>query len=254
MESSWFKDSELQKFILYHSRLEPGDKLAGKVIEVRTDNRLLIDFGRFRALAEAPFALETGDIIHVVVESRLPKLKLRLEAAPSHSFISPQSPEILLQFNAVPEQPWHHVVLLLQNVLHCNHVAQILFPSQLGIAQALEDASNTVKLKVFPPITPEFESQPQKLSLLVQTSQLEKIRVDFLSVPKEKKLNITYFVKSEDVKVSIESFLPRLRKSLDKLFAHLVLNVFQSELSISRFETEELEKQTGSQQVLDLNV
>ncbi len=254
MESSWFKDSELQKFIIYHSRLEPGDKLAGKVIEVRTDNRVLIDFGRFRALAEAPFALQAGDIIHVVVESRHPKLKLRLEAAPSHSFVSSQGHETVLQFHAVPEQQWRHVVVLLQKVLHGNHVAHTLFPAQLGIPQTLEDPTRTVKLKVFPPIPPEVESQPEKLSLLVQTPRLEKIRVDFLLFPREKKLNITYFVKSEDVKASMESFLPILRKSLENRFTHLVLNVFQSELSISRFEAEELEKQTGSLQVLDLNV
>jgi hypothetical protein len=81
MDFTRFKDSELQKFILYHARLEPGDKLEGKVIEVRKDNKVLFDFGRFRALAETNLTVKPNEKIKVIVVARVPKLKLRLEAS-----------------------------------------------------------------------------------------------------------------------------------------------------------------------------
>ncbi len=71
--------SELERFIVNHSTLKTGDKLEGKVIQVKINGNLLIDFGKFRAVAETRFPFKEGDIIYVVVESKKPKLKLRLE-------------------------------------------------------------------------------------------------------------------------------------------------------------------------------
>jgi hypothetical protein len=71
--------SELERFILSHAALKPGDKLEGKVIQVKSPNRVLIHFGTFRAVAEIEFPLQEGAIIHVVVVSKKPKLQLRLE-------------------------------------------------------------------------------------------------------------------------------------------------------------------------------
>jgi hypothetical protein len=81
MDFTRFRDSELQKFILHHAKLVPGDKLAGTVIEVRRDNKVLIDFGKFRALAETPLIVKPGEKINVIVITRKPKLKLRLEGS-----------------------------------------------------------------------------------------------------------------------------------------------------------------------------
>lgn len=72
--------SELERFIMNHEALQPGDKLEGKIIDIKPNRNLLIDFGDFRALAEAAFPIKVGDIIHVVVESKYPKLRLKLEA------------------------------------------------------------------------------------------------------------------------------------------------------------------------------
>ena len=71
--------SELERFILNHTALKPGDKLEGKVIQVKSPNRVLIHFGKFRAVAEIEFPLQQGEIINVVVVSKRPKLQLRLE-------------------------------------------------------------------------------------------------------------------------------------------------------------------------------
>jgi ribosomal protein S1 len=72
-------DSELEKFILGHEALNPGDKLEGKVIQVKPGGKVLIDFGKFRAVAESPFPIKEGEVIHVKVVAKRPKLKLRLE-------------------------------------------------------------------------------------------------------------------------------------------------------------------------------
>jgi hypothetical protein len=73
-------DSELEKFILGHESLKPGDKLAGKVIQVKSGGKILVDFGKFRAVAKNQFPVKEGEIIHVIVVAKRPKLKLRLEA------------------------------------------------------------------------------------------------------------------------------------------------------------------------------
>jgi len=72
--------SELERYILNHAVLKPGDKLEGKVIQVKANGNLLVDFKRFRAVAETRFSMKEGDIIRVVVVSKRPKLKLRIEA------------------------------------------------------------------------------------------------------------------------------------------------------------------------------
>lgn len=58
--------------------LRVGDKLVGRVIEVKSNRKALIDFGRFRALAELEFSVKKGEVINVkVIEKGVP-LRLSL--------------------------------------------------------------------------------------------------------------------------------------------------------------------------------
>jgi ribosomal protein S1 len=75
----FFVGSELEKFILNQEFLGPGDKLDGKIIEIRKDGKALIDFGAFRALAEIKFPIKTGETLRVIVEAKESQLKLRLD-------------------------------------------------------------------------------------------------------------------------------------------------------------------------------
>jgi ribosomal protein S1 len=75
----FFAGSELEKFILNHELLGPGDKLDGKIIEIKKDGKALIDFGAFRALAEIKFPIKTGETLRVIVDAKEPQLKLRLD-------------------------------------------------------------------------------------------------------------------------------------------------------------------------------
>ncbi|HLP44340.1 MAG TPA: hypothetical protein VK469_00230 [Candidatus Kapabacteria bacterium] len=74
-----FAGSELEKFILNHELLGPGDTLVGKIIEIKKDGKALIDFGAFRALAEIKFPINVGETIRVIVVAREPQLKLQLD-------------------------------------------------------------------------------------------------------------------------------------------------------------------------------
>jgi len=75
----FFVSSELEKFILNQELLGPGDKLDGKIIEIKKDGKALIDFGAFRALAEIKFPIKVGETLRVIVDAKVPQLKLRLD-------------------------------------------------------------------------------------------------------------------------------------------------------------------------------
>ncbi|MDQ1354193.1 MAG: hypothetical protein QG657_4502 [Acidobacteriota bacterium] len=74
-----FASSELEKFILNHELLGPGDKLDGKIIEIKKNGKVLIDFGAFRALAEIKFSIKPGETLRLIVDAKEPQLKLRLD-------------------------------------------------------------------------------------------------------------------------------------------------------------------------------
>ncbi len=71
--------SELEKFLIQQFRVQNGDRLEGKVLEVRPEGKALVDFGRFRALAEVKFPVQAGETLRVRVEEKGQQLRLALE-------------------------------------------------------------------------------------------------------------------------------------------------------------------------------
>jgi len=70
--------SELQRSSLGKDTLSVGDRLLGRVLEIKNGGNALIDFGRFRALARTQFPIREGDVINVkVLEKGIP-IKLGL--------------------------------------------------------------------------------------------------------------------------------------------------------------------------------
>lgn len=61
--------------------LQPGDRLQLKVVEVREDQRVLVDFGKFRALAEVSFPVRPGEEMSVKVIDTQGQLRLQLVRA-----------------------------------------------------------------------------------------------------------------------------------------------------------------------------
>ena len=70
--------SELQRSSLGKDTLSVGDRLLGRVLEIKNGGKALIDFGKFRALARTQFPVREGDVIDVkVLEKGIP-IKLGL--------------------------------------------------------------------------------------------------------------------------------------------------------------------------------
>ncbi len=250
----WFNESEIEKYIVHHARLVPGDKLEGRVIEIRRDSRVLIDFGKFRALAEVMVPVETGHIIRVVVESRKPKLRLRLEAsADSDAFTSkPGQPvssgarEILQSLELIAGEPagsWEHLSMLLYRLTEIEDAAWSLFP--VHISRELAGGKSNIKIK-------SNEKELQKISILVDTTNMGRVRVDIHVVKSEKKINITYYVNDSSIERIMAGHLPYIRQKLDPLFQQTVLHVIRSQSKIVDFDIEELEHKAGTRRVLDL--
>ena len=62
--------------------LQPGDRLIGRVLQLEDDGRVLIDLGRFRALAQTAFDVQPGQILKLkVIKSGWP-LHLQVEPEP----------------------------------------------------------------------------------------------------------------------------------------------------------------------------
>jgi hypothetical protein len=245
---SAFRDSELEKFILHHAKLAPGDKLEGKVIEVRADGKALIDFRGFRALAETEITVERGDIIRVEVVARAPKLRLRLERSKKPQGVSEDARQVIQhiqQMDGRSGDNWFHVQALLKELLGGSTPAAILFPADIG--KELEQGNQTVKFNI-------PAEDPQTLSLLLDTGRLGRIRVDFRHISSEGKLNITFFVKDPAAQQPLEANLAQVRRNLDRRFQHLVLQVIHSPVKVGEFDTGQLEQQTGSTGVLDVKV
>jgi len=233
--------SELEKYILNHENLLPGDKLKGKVIQVKPNGKLLIQFERFRAVAESKFPMKEGEMIEVVVVSKKPKLKLRLETKVQNlsSGIRPQFRKMELE----PEYRWNQIQTAFQKLLHIGDDS--LFPPELR--KMLTESAKNIKFKV-------ITSLPLHFSLLVETEQLARIRIDFFLVKVEKKLNITFYVESSEVREKIQSHLGEVEKNLHNHYKGLVLNVIISQRKIGEFEKENRNRDLENRKILDLKV
>jgi hypothetical protein len=86
-----------EKLFLEEMPLRAGDVLRLKVIDVREGHRALVDFGKFRALAEVTFPVSAGDDLTVKVVDTQGQWRLALvptgaEAAPVPDGFGPLQP------------------------------------------------------------------------------------------------------------------------------------------------------------------
>jgi len=257
MSHSFFKDSELEKFIVHHARLDTGEKLEGRIIDVRNDRKVLIDFGNFRALAETDIPVKPGMTINVVVTARTPKLRLKLEAATSTEKKNTLSDQARKALHSLQQEPVHHRVReQLRLLTGIDGILEVLFPA---VEAAAPTSAHVLNVKTNSPGT-ETGNNPtdNQLALLVDAGPIGQVRLDFQRVPREKtaaeKLNITIYITTGQYRREMETRLAQVRKPLEDIFHSLVLNVIVSERKVLQFNQEELETQTGSRHVLDVNV
>jgi hypothetical protein len=87
-----------EKLFVEEMPLRVGDLLRLRVIDVREDNRALVDFGKFRALAEVGFPVTVGDELTVKVIDTQGQLRLAL--VPEGAETAPALAEPLRPFAA----------------------------------------------------------------------------------------------------------------------------------------------------------
>lgn len=116
--------SELEKFILSHEFLRPGDKLTGKVIDIKGNGKTLIDFVTFRALADIKFPVKVGESIPVVVDSKGSQLKFRLDL-PQQDFSPGQARSIINKLEIPPEKVYSKIQAEIQRVLDSDNAADV---------------------------------------------------------------------------------------------------------------------------------
>lgn len=249
MTFSAFSESELEKFILHHAKIAPGDKLEGKVIEVRADGKVLIDFKGFRALAETEIQVQANDMIRVVVVARLPKLRLRLEHSQkvSKDSVHPGARNAIKNMQQNDDRygnNWVHVRGLLKQITGDANSVNLLLPA--GVGEELDKGNRPVKFNI-------SGDEPHTLSLLLDSSRLGRLRIDFQHRPEEKKLSITFYIKNPEAKIILESSAARIKENLEHRFQQFVLRVVYSPVRVGEFDTLYLQRQTGTTTVLDID-
>ncbi len=69
---------EIRRFFSSQDIVKIGDELTGKILDIKSDGRSLVDFGKFRALAEVSFPVSKSQVIHVKVAEIGEQIKLSL--------------------------------------------------------------------------------------------------------------------------------------------------------------------------------
>jgi len=93
-----FLGSEVERFLSNRKELNVGDKLQGKIIELKDHGKILIDFIKFRTIANVKFPVKVGDKINVVLVEKNDNLKFSLQK--SNNFITVDSKEIINNIKA----------------------------------------------------------------------------------------------------------------------------------------------------------
>jgi hypothetical protein len=78
------------------AHLKVGDRLSGRVLKLETDGRLLIDLGRFKALAETTLPVQVGQRLTLKVTQMGEPIQLRLEADTQAVAQQPPHPRMAL--------------------------------------------------------------------------------------------------------------------------------------------------------------
>jgi len=69
---------EIRKYFSGQDIIKVGDELTGKILDFKSDGRTLVDFGKFRALAEVSFPVSKSQVIQVKVAEIGEQIKLSL--------------------------------------------------------------------------------------------------------------------------------------------------------------------------------
>ncbi len=135
------------------AHLNVGDRLSGRVLKMEADGRLLIDLGRFKALAETTLPVQVGQRLTLKVTQMGEPIQLRLEADTQAAAQQPPHPRMALAtlLNAGDQQRVVNTIERLLNALPGAPQAQPLGESggRTATAPALS-ASASAEARLLP--------------------------------------------------------------------------------------------------------
>jgi hypothetical protein len=237
-----------EKLFLGEMHLRAGDMLRLKVIDVREDNRVLVDFGKFRALAEVAFPVSTGDELTVKVIDTKGQLRLTLvpagaETAPTPAAAEPVRPfasqrltQLRLQLEQVEDELPTEIVRQQERIAARRDEAEAF--QLIHFSLPLKDAGEGARLKIgFPSRRQAATREGFRAAVLLALDRLGPTRIDLFML--ERSLSLTFFVTSRTAQESVEAHAGDLKLALATLFDNVSVSVCVSEQKIADFEYED---------------
>ena len=210
--------------------LRVGDLLRLRVIDVREDNRALVDFGKFRALAEVGFPVSAGDKLTVKVVDTQGQLRLTL--VPEGAKIAPAPAEPLRPFAAESLTQFRQQERIASRRDEAEAFQVIHF------SLPLKESGEGARLKIgYPRRRQRAAREGFRAGLLLALDQLGPTRIDLFML--ERSLSLTFFVTSGTAQEAIEAQAGDLKPALETLFDNVSVSVCVSEKKIADFEYED---------------
>ena len=217
-----------EKLFLEEMPLRAGDLLRLKVIDVREDNRALVDFGKFRALAEVAFPVTAGDELTVKVIDTKGQLRLTLVPAGAETATAPGA--------AAPLKPFAEIVRQQERIAARRDEAEAF--QVIHFSLPLKDAGEGARLKIgYPSRRQGTTREGFRAALLLALDRLGPTRIDLFML--ERSLTLTFFVTSRTAQETVEAHAGDLKPTLETLFDNVSVNVCVSEQKIADFEYED---------------
>ena len=261
-------DSEIKKTGQDQVSIKPGDVFRLRILEILSDQRVAVDFGKFQANAEIKFPVHRGEEYVVKVVDTAPQFRLRVIHFDSSTRADPN--RSLGKFNFLSDELLQRIRLNIQqayNQIQHRSDTKNLPQMKAAIETALSDMNNLQSLtlnKQFHPepfqlfsFLPPLMEKDQKLklklycpkkkkdaakngfkiSILLNMNHMGEIRTDLFLL--DDHLTITFFVKNEKDKKAIERHCWEINTTLAHLFENLIIRTVISGKKINDFHRED---------------
>jgi hypothetical protein len=247
----------VEKYLLESKALAIGDILKGKIIEVKGEGKSLVDFGKFRAVADIKFEVKEGDKINAeVVETRSKSGKIILNIKNTNVRINSGQKEIITKIQTLREAGFNkRFVLQIEKVLgnefkHQPKIMELPAPVKKNLVKVKEFFTNqepvadTKKVIVFLKKTVKdsgvfFEKKLQKV--------LERLDKSYGKIVDLKDIKTDEEIKSI-IKDDLKSNLVKIRGYFNELKLNNAEVEVQKSINLLKSSIEELLNRMKNQQ------
>ncbi len=216
-----FLFSELSRFFESKSDLTTGQKISARVLEIKPDGKVLLDFeGKFRALAKTDFPVQTGQILKLELTQKGEMLKFSL---------AQNQQQVSLSSIQVKDQQLYVILNNLLKKIEQNFSRTQESEEVQALFRLLKNFQESVKIN----ISEKFLT-PQKVARILQKT------VEESGIFLEKKLFSALKEALPDYNLRRESQLPNLEEDLRANLLKLLTASEKIEQKTIQTETREL--------------